>query len=81
MKYVWRNNYRPRITTKNGPANLRSFEAIGEFIKRNGPQTKEALEAYARRFQWHHQYGVNVPGGVEFVRWHISHGNLVAKRT
>ncbi len=81
VKYVWRRGYKPRCGTKHGVANCRSYDALDEFIQKNGPQTQEALEAHARRFHWHHQFSDNIPGGVEFVRWHISHDNLiVAKR-
>ena len=80
MKYEWRSGYKPRLNTKHGEANRRSYEAVARFIDQNGPQTREALEALARGFDWHHQFSVGVPGGVEFVRWQISHGNLVKAR-
>lgn len=78
VKYVWRHGYKPKCGTKHGVANCRSFEALAEFLRKNGPQTQEALEAHARRFHWHHQFSANVPGGIEFVRWHISHDNLIS---
>jgi len=80
VKYVWRRGYKPRIGTKHGEANRRSFEAVEQFISKNGPQTREALEALARNFHWHHQFSVGVPGGIEFVRWQISHKNLVTTK-
>jgi hypothetical protein len=75
--YKWRPDYVPRFSTKNGENNRRTYDALCDFLAANGPQTQDALEAHARGFTWHHQYSANVPGGVEYVRWHISHGNLV----
>lgn len=75
-KYRWRANYQPRFNTKNGAVNRRTYEALRAYMEKNGPQTSDALEAYAKSFSWHHQYSVNVLGGVEYVRWHISHRNL-----
>ncbi len=77
-RYRWRADYQPRFGTKNGPANRKTYETLRAYLEKNGPQTRDALEAYAKSFTWHHQYSVNVPGGVEYVRWHISHGNLEA---
>jgi hypothetical protein len=77
MKFKWRSDYMPRFNTKNGEANRRTYEALTDFISGNGPQTRDALEAFAKSFGWHHQYSVGVPGGVEYVRWHIQHKNLV----
>jgi hypothetical protein len=75
-KYRWRLGYSPKFNTKNGPANRRTYEALSDYLEQRGPQSQDALERYAKSFTWHHQYSVNVPGGVEYVRWHISHGNL-----
>ena len=75
-RYRWRVEYQPRFNTKNGAANKRTYETLRAHLEKNGPQTRDALEVYAKSFRWHHQYSVNVPGGVEYVRWHISHGNL-----
>jgi len=80
-RYQWRSGYTPNFKTKNGGANKQTFDAISDFIRKGGPQTQDALEAYAKTFTWHHQYSVNVPGGVEYVRWHIGHGNLVPTET
>lgn len=75
-RYRWRSSYQPRVGTKNGVANRKTYETLRAYLEKYGPQTRDALEAYARSFTWHHQYSLNVPGGVEYVRWHISHGNL-----